>query len=161
MNDSHPGQDRLDAYLLDELDATEREAIGAHLRGCESCRKAVAAMERALAAYRNAGPDEAPARVLDGLLATQGARAPRRIAEARSGFRRPGSLLAASVAAVAIFLSGFWLGQRQPAVATGIATGDTLVALRTSSRRVPPRITFNATAADHLRGVAFRDSSPN
>jgi anti-sigma factor RsiW len=165
MNGPHPDQDRLDAYLLDDLAPGERDAVAAHLRGCARCREAVATLERALQAYRHATPAEPPAGALERLLVTSDARVGSRRDPAWRRYRRPLSLLAAAVAAGAIFMGGFWLGQRQLVDASGpdagLGPGAETVGRRTESPPYPPRISFNATAADRLQGVAFRDSAPN
>jgi anti-sigma factor RsiW len=161
MNDAHPEQERLDAYLLKELAPAEQEDVAAHLQSCRLCRAKVAILERALQVYRGKDAEEAPTNVLERLLTARAT--PIHVGQGRAARRRrlPVSLLAAAAAAGAIFMSGFWLGQRQPIVTGGRGAGERFVESPIATQLNPPRITFNPTAADGLEGLAFRDSVPN
>jgi anti-sigma factor RsiW len=158
VKESHPAQDRLNAYLLDELDDAVRNEVETHLQNCARCREKIAPLNDALKAYRTSEHAPPPDRILSSLRSVQTALRP---ADSQRVIWRPVSALAACVAAAVIFLGGYWLGQanslpRPAGEARHTVTGD-----RRHLRGDPPKITFNATAADRLQGVAFPDSTPN
>ena len=105
--------DRLSAYLDDDLDASERAAIDAHLRGCAACAEELAGLRRLVTYARSvAALDEPPARDLwTGIRARLEppramAFAPRRVSLAVWQLAAAAVLLIAVSAGTAWFLRG-------------------------------------------------------
>jgi len=114
MNDTHPGEDQLIAFALDELEGEDRARVESHLGTCEACNGTVMALRGAVDGLRTAPRPEPPARVLVDLLATQATTTADRPAPwwRRTSLPRWAlhPLPAAAVMTVLVLLS-FWAGR--------------------------------------------------
>lgn len=110
---THPSEERLIAFALDDLDDAARAEVARHRAGCARCDGALEKMERVLEAYRAAPLPDPPAGGLVRLLHAQAnaARPPGR------AFRRPAALLVAAAVLAAVFVGGFWTGRHAPTAA--------------------------------------------
>jgi len=138
MSGNHPGDDRLVALALDDLDAPERDEVERHVVACDGCRRTLDTLRRVLHAYRTAPDPPPPAAGLVRLLEAQAAR--RR--GARPSFGARPVLALAAAAMLLAFAGGYWAGQRQP------RPPERPVAARLASPLPPPpAVTFHAAVA--------------
>ncbi len=157
MNAGHPTGERLNAYLLEDLDIAERRQVRAHLQACAKCRDTVEKLEVALTAYRDADPGGVDDAALGRLLIARPA--------PRAPGRRWATVAMAAAAATVIFLGGFWTGQR--GAARPVTQGPmpepnaTTDVVRHQPDRNPPTVTFAVADADLLGGLAPRDTTWN
>ncbi|MDY0108392.1 MAG: zf-HC2 domain-containing protein [Candidatus Krumholzibacteria bacterium] len=169
MNDRHPIPERLDAYVLEELEDAARRDVAAHLDDCATCRETVAALQAALAAYRSVEPAPLAERTLDRLLLLQRAQG----APARAQRRRlfANVAVAAAVAGV-IFVGGFRAGlaardARSPAPELLGAPARTGAPAPSAEPRAPAsfgtplRVTFAVAHVDRLGSPAIQDTTWN
>ena len=155
MSGSHPSPELLDAFLLDELDDPSHREIEAHLRSCSTCREQAEQLQAALGAYRHAELEAADERGLQRLLAARGdRRLPR--------WRWP-QFAAAAVAALIIFMGGFWTGRGGSVARADEPPRITAAPPRVHSRpdHEPPAVTFAVAEADRIHGLASPDSTWN
>lgn len=109
MKVTHREDDRLIAYVLDELEESERKAVQVHLAQCRTCSEVVASLMGAMEAFRATPRPHAPAQILVDLLETQ-AEASARV-PSRSWWRLPFRVAAAVAVVALLFLTGFWAGR--------------------------------------------------
>lgn len=122
---THPSEETLIAFALDDLDEAAHTEVAHHRAGCARCDGALEKLERALEAYRAAPLPDPPAGGLLRLLDAQ-ANAVRRTVRP---FPRPAALLVAAAVLAAVFVGGFWTGRHAP---TAARPGDAL------ARPLPP-----------------------
>ncbi len=121
MNETHPGEDRLIAFSLDELEGEDQVRVESHLGTCAACHDQVVTLRGAVDGLRAAPRPEPPARVLVDLLETQAATTTGRPAPWwRRGIttRRALSPIPAAAMMTLLILSSFWAGRwsvRSPA----------------------------------------------
>lgn len=116
----------LGAYVLDQLDADEVDAVRAHLAGCTACRAEVADLQPVAAALFDLDPTLAdtaapPPELGDQVMQT--VRLRRRLADRRSRWQRAaGAVLVAASVAVAFGIGSWFSGPRNdpPVIAVAL-----------------------------------------
>jgi len=142
MKDLHPGDDRLIAYALDELEGPERSNIEAHLHGCGVCRSVIASLAGALEAFRASPGTDPPADVLVELVEAQtSARERRSLGRWVFG---PAAAMAVAVLLAAVFLAGFLSGRYTAPVSGPVSPGGARNAVIGHPLPEPPHIPFQA-----------------
>src|SRR5688572_11658224 len=102
---SHPELDQLSAYVDDELAATERTALEAHLPSCADCRATLDAL-RATIADLSLLPDEVPTERDSWALRSAIAKARRPVGRWQRVAWSAGAVAAVAIAVVAIVRPG-------------------------------------------------------
>ena len=142
---SHPGEDTIIAFALEELGENEREEVESHLLACEECRRSATSLRAAIEGYQRRERPEAPARVLVDLLAAQGGRSEGK----RTRLLRFGAApvaLAASLLA-AFFLTGFLAGRHTASAPEGTQADMERRAPLRQPLPEPPPISFETALA--------------
>jgi len=125
MSEQHLVDDVLIAYLLDELDPSDRRDVESHVAACAACGETIRRMDAAMARFRESALPDPPARVLMQLIEAQARN--RKSSWARPWWRSPIPAAAAVFIQTAIFLTGFWIGHHSaPAPGSSKIDGETL-----------------------------------
>ena len=143
----HPEKDTLFAYVLGDLDETERDAFEAHAAVCEVCRRTVERLTGALDGYERRPHPEAPAGVLVDLLNRQAASARPGPGWTRLLTRWPVPVMTA-VFLVGFFATGFWAGRRtsvSPATRASVEADSLRVRLPLPD---PPPVSFHTAMTE-------------